>query len=66
MFLKTIVYKRTQMCYNSNMKKEEWKCKECKKEMPPNYMLWNEVCVFCWFDTDKWRGKKKKEVVYGI
>jgi len=40
-----------------------WKCKECKEEMPPNYMLWNEICVFCWFNAKKWRGKTKKEVI---
>jgi len=39
-----------------------WKCKECKEEMPPNYMLWNEICVFCWWHKNKWKGKTKKEV----
>ena len=40
-----------------------WKCKECKEEMPPEYMLWNEICVFCWWCKKKWKGKTKNEVV---
>jgi hypothetical protein len=40
-----------------------WKCKECGCKVPPNFMLWNEVCVFCWFFTNKYHGKKKEEVV---
>jgi len=38
------------------------KCKECEDYLPPNFMLWNEVCVFCWFYTSKSKGKTKAEV----
>jgi len=38
-------------------------CKECKEFVPPNFMLWNNVCVFCWFFTDSYRGKKKVDVI---
>lgn len=38
-------------------------CKECNEFLPPSYMLWNGVCVFCWFFVDSYREKNKVDVV---
>jgi hypothetical protein len=39
------------------------KCKECKENIKPNFMLWNQICTFCWFFLKKYRGKTKKEAI---
>ena len=42
---------------------EEMCCKECHQCFLPNFMLWNGVCVFCWYFMDSYRGKKKSEAI---
>jgi len=41
----------------------EWKCKECGCKVPPSFILWNEICVFCWWSVKKWKGRSKEEVI---